>query len=303
VSSEGEAAAARRRWIKDSMLLGGEYGLRGRALLRLAIRVAALLVVAYASSAWPAPSSLDASTIIQRSVEANKADWKAAPEYQYFERDKESDGGTKTHLVLMIEGSPYQRLVKVNGKPISEQQQKEEQEKLNEVVKERKNESADAKAKRVEQYEKDRKRDHDLMQQLTMAFDFKLHSETKLDGHDVYVLLATPRPGYQPPNTETRVLTGMKGKLWIDKKTFQWVKVEAEVVHPVSIEGFLARVEPGTRFELEKTPVGDGVWLAKHFAMKAHARILEVFHHNEHADETYFGYKKAASAESAASGS
>jgi hypothetical protein len=47
----------------------------------------------------------------------------------------------------------------------------------------------------------------------------------------------------------------MQGKLWIDKDSFQWVKVEAQVMHPVSIEGFLAKVEPGTHFELEKEPV------------------------------------------------
>jgi len=38
------------------------------------------------------------------------------------------------------------------------------------------------------------------------------------------VLKATPRPGYEPPNNEAKVLTGMEGKLWIDEKTFQWVK-------------------------------------------------------------------------------
>jgi len=95
------------------------------------------------------------------------------------------------------------------------------------------------------------------MQQLTEAFDFTLAGEERMGNHRVYVLDATPRAGYKPPNTETEVLTGMQGKLWIDKKTYQWVKVEAEVIHPVSIAGFLAKVEPGTRFELEKMPVGN----------------------------------------------
>jgi hypothetical protein len=43
----------------------------------------------------------------------------------------------------------------------------------------------------------------------------------------------------------------MEGTLWIDKKTFQWVKVEATVIRPVSIAGFLAQVQTGRRFELE----------------------------------------------------
>ena len=78
------------------------------------------------------------------------------------------------------------------------------------------------------------------MEQLTKALDFKLVGEQKLGPYEVYVLKATPRPGYEPPNIESKVLTGMEGKLWIDEKTFQWVKVEATVVRPVSIEGFLA---------------------------------------------------------------
>ncbi|MGO9636756.1 MAG: hypothetical protein ACLPSO_02315, partial [Terracidiphilus sp.] len=110
---------------------------------------------------------------------------------------------------------------------------------------------------------------------------------------EVYVLQATPRAGYQPPNTETKVLTGMQGQLWIDKQTYQWVKVEAEVMHPVSIAGFLAQVQPGTRFELEKMPVAEGIWLPKHFSMKARAKILFFFSHNTQDDETYFDYRKA----------
>ena len=60
--------------------------------------------------------------IIQRSVDANKLDWDAAPEYNNFERDRE-DGRDTTYEVLMIEGSPYQRLVAVNGKPLTTEEQ------------------------------------------------------------------------------------------------------------------------------------------------------------------------------------
>jgi len=66
----------------------------------------------------------------------------------------------------------------------------------------------------------------------------------------------------------------MEGELWIDKKTFQWIKVEATVIHPVSIAGFLAEVEPGTHFELEKMALEENLWLPKHFAMKSRAKIF-----------------------------
>jgi hypothetical protein len=231
-------------------------------------------------------------TIIQNSVQANARDWDADPEYSYFERDREPDGGTKTFDDLMLFGSPYQRLVAVNGKPLSPEQQEQERQKLKQTISERRNESPQSRAARIAKFEKDRKRDRLLIEQLTEGFNFKLTGEQKLDGYDVYVLKATPRPGYQPPNMDTQVLKGMEGRLWIDKKTYQWVRVEARVIHAVSIEGFLARVEPGTQFEVEKTPVQDDIWLPKHYSMRARAKILFLFGHKSQDDETYYGYRK-----------
>ena len=177
------------------------------------------------------------------------------------------------------------------------------QKELETTLEERQEESRQQRRERIAKYEKERESDHLLMEQLTKALDFKLVGEQKLGPYEVYVLKATPRPGYEPPNIESKVLTGMEGKLWIDEKTFQWVKVEATVIRPVSIEGFLAEVEPGTHFELEKAPVTDSIWLPKHFAMKSQAKVLFLFTRKSQADETYSGYHKPSPIQaSAASG-
>ncbi|MFY9740372.1 MAG: hypothetical protein WA252_01290 [Candidatus Sulfotelmatobacter sp.] len=250
------------------------------------LTVALLALIA----SYSAGQSVD--TIIQNSVRANENDWNAAPEYTYFERDLEPHGGTKTFEDMMILGSPYQRLIAINGKPLPRDKEERERHKLQQTVADRRSESAQDRAERIAKYEKDRRRDQLMMKQLTVALKFKLTGEQKLDGHDVYVLKATPRPDYQPPNMDTQVLKGTEGRLWIDKKTYQWVKVEARVIHPVSIEGFLAQVEPGTQFELEKMPVQDDIWLPKHYAMKASAKIFFLFGHKSQDDETYYGYRK-----------
>lgn len=244
-------------------------------------------------TASSAVGQFDAKTIISHSVEANAADWKAAPDYDYFELDQLAGGGTATYKELMILGSPYERLVALNGKPLSPEREADEQRKLESAITQRRNESEGEMAERIAKYEKDRKRDQLMMDQLTKAFDFTLLGEQKLDAHDVYVLKATPRADYQPPSMETEVLKGMQGKLWIDEKTFQWVKIQAQVIHPVSIDGFLAEVEPGTRFELEKMAVEDNIWLPRHFAVKSEAKILFFFSRNSQEDKSYYGYRKA----------
>ncbi|HXR75964.1 MAG TPA: hypothetical protein VN737_08320 [Bryobacteraceae bacterium] len=235
--------------------------------------------------------SPDVQTIIQKSVEANERDFKAAPYFNYREEDRDGPN-SKTYQVYMIDGSPYQRLIAINGKPLSESQSVQEEKKLEQEKARRQAESSSDRKNRIAKYEKDRHRDHELMQQLTKAFDFKFVGTRKMESRDVYLLKATPKPGYNPPNMETQVLLGMEGQLWIDAETYQWVKVTAKVIRPVSIEGFLAQVQPGTRFELEKMPVGNGIWQPKHFSMKSHSKVLFLFNRRSQADETYSDYQR-----------
>lgn len=232
------------------------------------------------------------ATIIQRSVEANNRDWDAAPQFDYSELDQGPDG-SKTYAVTMLYGSPYRRLIAINGKHLSADKESGEQEKFEKTASERRNESPEKKSERIAKYEAERKRDHTMLEQLTAAFNFKIVGEQNLKGKRVYVLRATPRKDYRPPNRDSQVLTGMEGRLWLDKATFQWVRVEAHVTHPVRIEGFLAEVEPGTQFELEKIPVSPDIWLASHFAMKSDAKVMLLFRHRSQEDDTFFNYHKA----------
>lgn len=244
------------------------------------------LVAGPAGAAQP-----DAKQIIQKSVQANQRDFQADQRFNFKERDRNQDGD-KTYQVTMIEGSPYERLIAVNGKPLSAEQQAKEQHKEAEARKARRSESTEERRKRIEKYERDRKRDHAMMGQLTIAFNFAVIGQRNIRGRNTWVLRATPKAGYKPPDRNTQVLTGMQGELWIDQKTYQWVRVTARVIRPVSIEGFLASVEPGTRFELEKAPVGDGsVWMPSRFSEYASAKILGgMFNHREQQDNTFWDY-------------
>ena len=246
-------------------------------------------------AAVPCPgqaNTLSVQEIVHRSAEATQQDWQRAPEFDYCELDQ-ADKVHRIYQVSMIDGSPYSRLVAVNGQDLPVDAQESEARKQAAEVLRRQNETADQHRKRVAQYERERRRDQLLLGEFTEAMDFSLAGSAMIDKHETYVLDAKPRPGYVPKSMETKVLTGMRGRLWVDHESFRWVKVEAEAFRPVSIEGFLARVEPGTRFELEELPVGDsaGTWLMSHFVMQAHARILFVFSKSSMEDSLYFQYK------------
>ena len=91
------------------------------------------------------------------------------------------------------------------------------------------------------------------------------------------------------------VLTAMRGEFWIDTITFQWVRASAVVLQPVSIDGFLARIQPGTEFEVEQMPMTGDVWLPKHFQIRSRSSILFFFHHHINEEDTYFDYRKITS--------
>src|SRR5207248_2548055 len=102
---------------------------------RLSLILAVCVLAVYSS----ASGQNNADAIIQRSVEANKRDWEAAPKFDCSERDRTHEG-VKTYQDTMISGSPYQRLVAVNGKPLTPAQTAEEKRKLENTISERKKE-------------------------------------------------------------------------------------------------------------------------------------------------------------------
>jgi hypothetical protein len=281
-------------WMQEFfMLKNASWREAVKGILRNQIRPVAysLLMLAFPVMAFSVQPS--AQQMIRLSIASTEADWKATPHFSYIERDTDVKGGattSKTYRVWMVDGSPYSRLIAVGDEPLSPAQQAREGEKLRKEIAKRASESSRERAKRLAQYQEDRGRMFALLHEMAEAFDFKLVGEQTLDDHDVYVLEASPRPGYQPESRETKILTGMRGKLWIDKDDYQWVKVEAEVIKPVWMGWFIAKVLPGTNFLLEQAPIMQRLWLPKHFSFEAKARILWFQKDYSHS-ETYQDYR------------
>jgi hypothetical protein len=242
---------------------------------------------------------LGAKEIIQRSVEVNRSDWDLAPGYDYTQRERDGEN-SKTYDEVMLAGSRYERLIAIDDKPLPAADEAKQRRRFQKAVAERQQESPDEREERVAKYQREIDRDHALTGELTKALDFTLVGKEMLGRHEVYVLKGTPRADYHPLNKLAKALTGMQGTLWVDAINFHWVKAEAEVVSAVWIYGFAARIEPGTHFELEQTPITTGLWMPNHFSMQAKAKVLLLFPHYEQDDITYFNYHKPDASPAAA---
>lgn len=213
----------------------------------------------------------DIAQIVERAADAMRSDWQTAPEWSFIQRDVAETGdkrSVRTHRVLVVAGSDYYMLIATDDKPLSDDGRRAELSKLKAEIEKRSHESPEATQRRTEMYRKQREQNGALLLEFSKAFHFELIREEAVLGRDTWLLAAAPDNSYKPPNRTAKILTGMRGQLWIDKNTFHWVRAEADVVNPVSIFGLFARVLPGSHLELEMAPVNEATWQATRFTVQ-----------------------------------
>src|SRR5258707_14947026 len=104
-----------------------------------------LLLAVLAGGLAAASQPPDPKEIVRRSVQAIEADWSRAPGYSFEERDVESKHygpfTVKTYQALMIEGSPYKRLIAIGDRQLSASEQALEEQNLRAEIDRRQRES------------------------------------------------------------------------------------------------------------------------------------------------------------------
>ena len=238
--------------------------------MKLPLHTRALLLIL--ASATAGLCQTDARDLIRRAVAADEQNWKAARNYTFSERVNlrylDSQGHVKSQEikindVLLLDGSPYRRLVARDDRPLPPAEQRKEGEKLASSVAERRAETSAQRMQRLADYDRRPEWQREAWRELPDAFDFRLAGDEVWDGHSVYVIQATPRQGYQPRSRTAKALAHLRCKLWVDSQDYHLWKAEVEVVDTISWGLFLVRVAKGSRAAFEQTRVNDEVWLPR----------------------------------------
>lgn len=246
-------------------------------------------------------SQEQARELIRLVAEKDVENDKKQRDYTYIQREEEHtlDGKgqikkteTRTREILMVYGEQIERLIAKDDKPLSPKDAAKEEERIQKIIDKRKNESERDRQKRLKEEEKDREEGRAFVREIADAYNFRLVGIEPVDGRETYVLDADPRPGFQPKKKEARLLTKIRGRIWIDKAERQWVKIDAQVIDTISFGLFLARLHKGTRIVAEQTRINDEVWLPKHEAAKVDVRVALFKNFNVDEDVTYRDYKK-----------
>ncbi|MFY9559129.1 MAG: hypothetical protein WAQ52_02745 [Terriglobales bacterium] len=239
--------------------------------------------------------------LLRRVAEKDLENEKRLRDYTYIQREEEHklDGHGKvkkiesrTSEVLVIYGEQVERLIAKDDKPLSPNETKKEEERIQKITDKRKNESESDRRKRLEKEEKDREDGRKFVLEIADAYNFRLVGAEVLDGRETWVLDADPRPGYQPKYREAKVLPKLRGRIWIDRSEMQWMKFDVTTTDTISFGLFLARIHKGTRIVVEATRVNEEVWLPKHVAVHIDVRLALVKNFNEDVEQTYRDYRK-----------
>jgi hypothetical protein len=214
----------------------------------------------------------DAREIVRKSIDLDQVNWRRMRDYTWqvreTERHLDSRGGTKSvesraWETLILYGQPHRRIFERDGKPLSSSEQHQQQEKLDKAVAKLERETPEQRQHRLDQYEKERQKDREFLREIPDLYDFRLEGEAKVDGHDAWIIAATPKAGARPKSGDAKALLKIRGKLWVDKAEYQWVRLEAETTDTISFGLFIARLSPGAKLVFEQTRVNDEVWLPK----------------------------------------
>jgi hypothetical protein len=259
-------------------------------------RIALLALSAFLLFRTPVHAQ-DATGIIRQSVERDATNFERFRNYTFLERVEERRYGRsgnlsskeiQTYEFMVLGGRPYGRLVERDDKALPAKEARKEQERLDKESAKRQRESASDKAKQ----DQDRAEERRYLREVPEAFDLTLQGTEEIGGRPVWIIGAQPKPGYKPKIKRAKILTNLRGKIWVDQEDYQWVKAEVEVINPISFGLGLVRLAPGAILNFDQVRVNDEVWLPAHVSVRADARLIYLRKLREELDITYHDYRK-----------
>jgi len=218
----------------------------------------------------------------QRASEAIEKDYL----YRSVQTQEETDGHggvkkseTREYDIFWVNGVPVHRMTRKNGKELSAEEQKKENEQIDKEV-------AKAKDRRAKADEKGAETDpqgHDLVtvSRLLELGSFTNARRVQLNGRDT---IAVDFAGDPKARTKTRfedVIRDLAGTAWVDEQDRMLVKAQGHFLNNFKVGGgMVVNIQKGTNFSMEQRKVNGEVWLPAMVEGQGSARALLFFSFN-----------------------
>jgi hypothetical protein len=180
----------------------------------------------------------------------------------------EVEGREKREVREIIETQygDLSRLLYVNGRPLSEEEQQKEDERI---------EMLTSNLSEHRKQQQARNEDGDEARRLLKVLpDALLFSYQQRRGNLVK-LSFKPTPDFKPPSGEAHVFHEMEGEAWFDTAQNRLVQITGHLTHEVRFAGgLLGHLDRGGRFEVRQAEVAPGHWEVTTLNVDMKGRVL-----------------------------
>ncbi len=216
------------------------------------------------------------------------------------ETEFEGDGRMKKHQAneytfFYLNGDEITTLVKKDGKPLSDAEQKKENEKTQKRIEElqKRKTKKEAKEEKAKEEGKSEEKDEPGIEIFLRACQFVNPRRERFRGQDVLVFDFEPNPEFKAHKLVEKVVQKLAGVVWIDEKAHDVARLEAYFVGDMRFAGgLLANLEKGTSFVMEQAYVNNEVWLPTYQEAHVGVRVLLLKGIKVNAVTRYSDYKK-----------
>jgi hypothetical protein len=193
-----------------------------------------LTALALSSTLTIALGATSAHDIIARSVESEQGNRRRMVNYLFLEeinrkafdrKGRQVSETVQAHEVLFIEGRPAFRRTRIDGRPLTADEEQAETARLRQLAEDRRqNPQAPSGAE-------ERRRAHPFQRFLDLH-DFELSGEETMDGRECWLIDSTPRRKTKPRDNDDRRIAESTARFWIDKKTLHRVRMDVTALKP-----------------------------------------------------------------------
>lgn len=187
---------------------------------------------------------------------------------------------SETVQLSFYKGNRLRRIIEKNGKPLSENEQADEDKNVQKRIAEIDKDIAKKEAKAAAQSSNETAEDKRIsIAELLRASNLVNPRREIFRGREVIVFDFEPNPNFDYKNAKSflKFFGKTAGVMWIDEKAKQVARLEAVLVDNFKIGGGLvANLKKGASFALEQERVGDEIWLPSVTDINLSVKVLLV---------------------------
>jgi hypothetical protein len=213
-------------------------------------------------------------------------------------RDKESN----TFEMTFYKGNRIKRLVSKNGKPLTPDEESDENKRIEKRIRDIEKKEAEKARKEAREREVAQDSsgppDDERGQRISVADVLRASKlvnprRERFRGRDVIVFDFEPLPGYKPQKNFEKFFGKTAGAIWVDAADKQVARVEARLVESYKVGGgLLASLKEGATFVIEQDRINNEIWLPSRADINLGLKVLLVKGINVNSVVNYGNYKR-----------